>query len=181
MPDPADLRRRAARGHGLHIPLGETVTTAAATEVARALQVALGPDMAVFASPRGGGPILTVLQLLSDAEAAALRPALERLVAEFRRHAKALVALLDNDPAESVRYRDATWLLYPHEPHCQFENAASGEVVEAHVYDPGLVDPYFLLLYGETSGRHGAVVEACVHGFHDMVRLLATIGIGRNG
>ncbi|MFI6236629.1 hypothetical protein ACIBD9_23975 [Micromonospora sp. NPDC050784] len=187
VPDPADLRRRVARGRGLVVVLNETVTMPAATATARALRVALQPDMAVLASAGRQGPILTVLQLIGDSEATAVRPALENLVAEFRRVAAALVEQMeagsspvsdgDADPPESVRYRDATWYLFPHGEHCQFENAVSGEVVEANIYAPGLVDPYFLLQYAKTSGRHGAVVDACTEGFHDMCRLLDHAGI----
>ncbi|MGI5524527.1 hypothetical protein ACQEUX_26815 [Micromonospora sp. CA-259024] len=187
VPDPADLRRRVARGRGLVVVLDETVTMPAATAAARALRVALQPDMAVFASAGRQGPIVTVLQLVSDSEAATVRPALENLVAEFRRVAAALVEQMeagsspvsdvDADPPESVRYHGATWYLYPHGEHCQFENSASGEVVEANIYAPDLVDPYFLLQYAKTSGRHGAVVDACVEGFHDMCRLLDHAGI----
>ncbi|RZT77819.1 hypothetical protein EV382_0982 [Micromonospora violae] len=187
VPDPADLRRRVARGRGLIVVLDETVTMPAATAAARALRVALQPDMTVFASAGRQGSILTVLQLVSDSEAAAVRTALENLVAEFRRVAAALVAEMeagsspasdiDADPPESVRYHDATWYLYPHGEHCQFDNAVSGEVVEANIYAPDLVDPYFLLLYAKTSGRHDAVVDACAEGFHDMCRLLDHAGI----
>src|SRR3712207_4425004 len=86
VPDPADIRLRVARGRRLVIPLGKTVTMPAAAAAARALQVALKPDMIVIASPTtaGRGPTLTVLQLLTDSEAAAVRPHLENLVAEFR-------------------------------------------------------------------------------------------------
>jgi hypothetical protein len=187
VPDPADLRLRVARGRGLVVVLDETVTMPAAAAAARALRVALQPDMAVFASAGGQGPILTVLQLVSDTEAATVRPALENLVAEFRQVAAALVEQMDAgpssvsdvdaDPPESVQYHDATWFLYPHGEHCQFENAVSGEVVEANIYAPGVVDPYFLLQYAKTSGRHGAVADACTEGFHDMCRLLDHAGI----
>ncbi len=84
VPDPADNYLRLARGRGLRIPLCETVTMPAATAAARALRIALRPDVAVFASPSGEGPMLRVLQLVSDSEAATVRPALESLVAEFR-------------------------------------------------------------------------------------------------
>ncbi|WFE47737.1 hypothetical protein [Verrucosispora sp. WMMD1129] len=185
--DPADIRPRLARGRGLRIPLGETVTMPVAAAAARSLRIALRPDVAVFASSSGGGPMLTVLQLVSDSDAATVRPALESLVAEFRLVANALVAQMgtyssplsgpDTECPESVRYDDATWYLHPHGEHCQFENAASGEVVETNIYAPDVVDPYFLLQYAKTSGRHSAVVDACVEGFHDMCRLLDRAGI----
>jgi hypothetical protein len=83
----------------------------------------------------------------------------------------------DAECPESVRYDDATWCLRPHGEHCQFANAASGEVVEANIYAPDIVDPDFLLDYAKTAGRHTAVVDACVEGFHDMCRLLDCAGI----
>jgi hypothetical protein len=185
--DPAEIRLRLVRGRGLVIPLDETVTMPAAMTAARALRTALQPDVAVFASPRARGPMLTVLQLASDSEAATVRPALEGLVAEFRLLANALVGQmaagsssvndLDTDCPESVRCGDATWYLYQHGEHCRFEDEANGVVVEANVYAPDALDPYFLLQYAKTSGRHGAVVDACVEGFHDMCRLLDHAGI----
>jgi hypothetical protein len=138
-------------------------------------------------APGGAGPILTVLQLVSDSEAATVRPALEGLVAEFRLLANGLVGQmeagsssvddLDTDYPDSVRYNDATWCLHQHGEHCRFEDAGSGVVVEANVYAPDVLDPYFLLEYAKTSGRHGAVVDACVEGFHDMCFLLDRAGI----
>lgn len=187
VPDPSDIRQRVARGRGLFISLDEAMPMPTAALTARALQVALGPDVVVFASPQGRGPVLTVLRLVDDEEAARVRPALESLVAEFRRTAEALVKQMragmatgsddDTDYPESVRYRDATWDLYPHGEHCQFVNVASGEVVEASIYAPDSVDPCFLLEYAQSAGRHGAVVDACVEGFHDMCRLLDRAGI----
>ena len=68
VPDPADIRLRLARVHGLRVPCGEAVTMPAATAAARALRTALRPDVAVFASAGGAGPVLTVLQLVSDSD-----------------------------------------------------------------------------------------------------------------
>ncbi|GAA0430264.1 hypothetical protein Aca07nite_38980 [Actinoplanes capillaceus] len=187
LPDHADIRSRVARGRALVLRLDETVSISAATAAARSLRGALPSDVTVFASPGGRGPVLTVLQLVSDSEAATVRPALEDLVAEFRQAADALVGYMnagsapvdgiDENWPESVRYREATWYLDPHGEHCRFENAVSGEVVEANIYAPDLVDPYFLLEYAKTSARHEAVVNVCVEGFHDMCRLLDRSGI----
>jgi hypothetical protein len=169
VPDPVDIRLRVARGRRLVISLGETVTMPAATAAARALRVALQPDLIVIASPSraGRGPTLTVLQLVTDSEAATVRPALENLVAEFRQVAGALVdqmgagaspvSSVDWDCPETVQCRDATWYLDPHGEHCRFEDPVSGDVVEANIDAPDTVDPYFLLLFAETSGRHTAV------------------------
>lgn len=187
MPDPAGIRSRIARGRRLVVPLDETVTMPAASAAAQALRVALGPDVAVIAAQLAQGSILTVLQLVSDSEATAVRPALDTLVAEFREVAGALVDLMEAGSSplggagtgspESVRYRDMTWYVHPHGEHCQFENAVNGEIVDAGVHSPDIVDPYFLLQYAKTSGRHGAVVDACAEGFHDMCRLLEHAGI----
>lgn len=93
VPDLVDIRQRVARGRRLVITLGETVTMPAATAAARALRVGLPPDVHVFASQSSAahGPTLMVLQLVSEAEAATVRPDLGILVSEFRRVAGALV------------------------------------------------------------------------------------------
>jgi hypothetical protein len=170
--DPAGIRRRLARGHGLTVSLGPSLTMPEATAVAQALRSALGPDVAVIASPKGGGPILRVLQLASDADAAAVLPALTMLVAEFREVAGALVEQLNAGDAGPDG-----WSLFPHGEHCRFENEATGEVVEADIHDPGRIDPYFLLEYARTTGRHHAVADVCLEGFHDMCRLLDLAGV----
>ncbi|GIG56019.1 hypothetical protein Lfu02_03910 [Longispora fulva] len=184
MPDPIDIAHRVGRGRKLFIPLDMDMQSA--TAIARTLRDALPPHVTVFAvsgTSRGSG--LTVLQLVTDAEAAAVRPALDHLVAEFRQSADALVAHmlaamvpagdLDGEFPDTVRIRDATWDLEPHGAHCRFEGP-NGEVVEADIYSPDTIDPYFLLLYAETTGGHGAVLDACVEGFHDMCRLLELTG-----
>jgi hypothetical protein len=117
-----------------------------------------------------------------------VRAALDRLVAEFREVAGALVAELRvvepkwDDAAgaecpEEIELGGITWFVDPHDPHYRFEDAAGGVIVEAHMYDPDRVDPYFLLLYAQTSGRHPVVVAAAPEGFADMCRLLDSAGI----
>src|SRR4051794_14491243 len=93
LPDSDAIRRRVARGRRLAVSLDETMQMPAVVAAARALQTTLSPDMRVIASPAtaGRGPILIVLQLITDPQAATLRPALERLLAEFRQLAGALV------------------------------------------------------------------------------------------
>ncbi|WP_157640975.1 hypothetical protein [Longispora albida] len=185
MPDPADIAQRVARGQKLFIPLDADMPSA--TAIARTLRAALPPHVTVFAVPgtSRGGRGLTVLQLLTDAEAAAVRPALDHLVAEFRQVAGALVALMlagtspqgdpDGEYPETVQFRGGTWDLEPHGEHCRFEGP-DGEVVEASIYSPDTIDPYFLLLYAETTSGHRTVTDACVEGFHDMCRLLELAG-----
>jgi hypothetical protein len=176
--DPVGIRRQLTRGgRGLSLPLGRDVTMAQASASARRLETALGPDVTVFASPGGGGPILRVLQLADAAQVAAVRPALEALIAEFRETAAGLVGQMEHEEVESVRYRGANWCADPHGEHCRFENEETGEIVEAQIYFPDRVDPYFLLEYARTSGRHHAVVDVCVEGFHDMCRLLDDMGV----
>lgn len=158
------------------------MTMPIAAAAARDLQSAPGPDVVVFATPRGRGPVLTVLRLVSNDEAASVRPILENLVAGFRRTAEALVEQMragtsPEEYPESVQYGDATWYLHPHGEHCRFENVVSGELVEANIYAPETLDPYFLLEYAKSAGHYGAVVDACVEGFHDMCRLLDRAGI----
>jgi hypothetical protein len=184
LPDPGAIRRQVARRRRLVVPLDDTMDMPAVMAIAQALQATLSPDMRVIAAPpmAGRGPILTVLQLITDAEAATLRPALQRLLTEFRQLAGALVDQLptgapparedDRGCPESVRVQDTTWYLTPHGEHCRFEDPASGVIVEADMHAPDTVDPYFLLLYAETSGRHDVILDACAEGFHDMCRLL---------
>ncbi|MGI5503488.1 hypothetical protein [Lentzea sp. CA-135723] len=108
--------------------------------------------------------------------AARLRPDLERLIAEFRALAHLLVdALPDPDESDevpdSVEVAGRTWWIHHHDPHYLCEDD-DGVTVEAHVYDPDLLDPWFLLLYAKSVTGHEAVVEACPAGFHDIARLL---------
>ncbi|MFD4644137.1 hypothetical protein ACFWN2_42985 [Lentzea sp. NPDC058436] len=105
-----------------------------------------------------------------------LRPELERLIAEFRAVARSLVAALpnpdeDDDIPDEVEVGGRTWWVHWHDPHFCCEDEA-GVVVEAHIYDPDLIDPYFLLQYARTASGHEAVVSACPAGFHDIARLL---------
>ncbi|WP_394614364.1 hypothetical protein JNUCC0626_31325 [Lentzea sp. JNUCC 0626] len=107
--------------------------------------------------------------------AARLRPDLERLVAEFRALAHLLVGALPNpdesdDIPDSVVAGGRTWWIHWHDPHYLCEDEA-GVTVEAHIYDPDLLDPWFLLLYARSVEGHEAVLEACPAAFHDMARL----------
>ncbi|MET9231491.1 hypothetical protein [Lentzea sp. NPDC003310] len=110
-----------------------------------------------------------------------LRPELDRLVAEFRAMARMLVDALpnpdeDDDIPDEVVAGGRTWWVHWHDPHyCCVDEA--DVVVEAHIYYPDLVDPWFLLQYAQTAGGHDAVVEACPAGFHDIARLLDLHGV----
>ncbi|MFD1149627.1 hypothetical protein [Saccharothrix hoggarensis] len=184
---PEEVRRRVRRGSPLTLPVESAVDMSEVSGVARALRAALPDDLHVIASPGGpgGGPRLVVLRLVAEAEAVRLRGDLDRLVTEFRHRAGALVARL-HATADSaghdgeVEEFGATWTADEHGEHCRFENVVTGEVVEASVDDPDAVDPYFLLLFAQTSHRHNAVHTACVEGFHDMVRLLDLAGVTRS-
>lgn len=113
---------------------------------------------------------------VTEETAARLRPDLERLIAKFRAVAHALVAALpdpdlDDDFPEEVEVDGHRWWIHWHDPHCRCESD-TGVVVEAHLYGPDLIDPYFLLEYARTAGGHETVVSACPAGFHDIARLL---------
>ncbi|QQQ73438.1 hypothetical protein IOD16_19235 [Saccharothrix sp. 6-C] len=187
---PDEIARRVERGRSLMLPVGVASDLDAASASARELRASLPEDLWVFASPGSvsGGPVLVVMRLVGAAQAKELRPALEVLIADFRQCAGALVAALradvlpahdrgDEHPGE-VEAAGVTWVIEVHGEHCRFEDPVSGVVVEANTYDPDLLDPYFLLLFARTSGRHDAVLAACVHGFHDMCRLLDLAEVG---
>jgi hypothetical protein len=190
VPTPEEIVRRVGRGSSLTLPLDAASDLAGASEIARQLRASLPEDLLVFASPAtvSGGPVLVVLRLITAAEAAELRPALDAVVADFRQRAATLVASLRTDvlpaydsgveyPGE-VEADGVRWTIEVHGDHCRFEHPVSGEVVEANIHDPDLIDPYFLLLFTRTSGRHDTIRAACVHGFHDMCRMLDLAGLG---
>lgn len=166
------------------LPVDATVDMPGVSAVARSLRAALPDTMLVIASP---GARLTVLRLITEDEAARLRPELDRLIAGFRQRAGSLVARLridvlprydsgDEYPHE-IEAAGVGWAIEVHGDHCRFEDPVSGEVVEANIHDPNALDPYFLLLFARTTGRHEAVRAACVEGYHDMVRMLDLAGV----
>ncbi|MEU5881752.1 hypothetical protein [Spirillospora sp. NPDC047279] len=108
---------------------------------------------------------VTAMRLAGPEEARRVQPELRRLVADFRRRARALVS---GD--------DEGWAAFPHGPHIRFEHPGTGVVVEAHEERPDDLDAFFLLEFAETAGGYPAVTAACVHGFHDMLHLLRTGG-----
>lgn len=187
---PEEIARRVERGSSLTLPVDAASDLVGASETARQLRALLPEDLLVFASPGtvSSGPVLVVLRLITAQEAAELRPALDVVIADFRQRAGSLVAALRTDvlPAydRGVEYPDeveaggVTWMIEVHGDHCRFEDPVGGEVVEANIHDPNLLDPYFLLLFARTSGRHDAIRAACVNGFHDMCRILDLAGIG---
>lgn len=184
---PDEIARRVERGSPLRLPVASDL--AGATEAARRLRAVLPENLLVYASPgtTADGPVLVVVRLVPAAEAARLRPQLDGLLADFRQRAGTLVASLRTTvlPAydsgvehpDEVEAGGVTWAIEVHGDHCRFEDPVSGEVVEANIDDPDVVDPYFLLLFAETSGRHDALRAACVHDFHDMCRLLDLAGV----
>src|SRR5689334_8536259 len=135
--DAIDIRRRVARGRRLLIPVDEPVDMSALVAAGQALRATLPPDMHVIASPPAAdrGPSLTVLQLVTDEEAIALRPALEHLVAEFRQLAATLADRLpgraagvggaSRDCPATIRCQGTTWYVHPHGEHCRFEDPAT--------------------------------------------------------
>jgi hypothetical protein len=125
-------------------------------------------DLHVFVS---GHATVTVMRLVGEDEAERVRPELDRLIADFRRLARDLAT----DPATDADTDDPDaddWFADPHGEHCRFEHVESGLVVEVNLERPDELDPGFLLLFAQTSRRYPGVLAACVHGFHDMARLL---------
>jgi hypothetical protein len=157
------VRAAAARGRvaRFEVPPGEAPAIAA-----RLNRQLAGEDVRVIVP---GDSMISALRLVGTDEARRTRPELEALVADFRALARSLVdrfarGTLDED----------VWWASPHGDHCRFENLGTGVIVEAHLEVPEEIDPYFLLRFAETTGRYPRVLDACVHGFHDMCRLLAT-------
>jgi len=135
------------------------------TADAAAVRAMLAQDgLHVFVSGRS---TVTVMRLVSDDEAERIRPEFDRLVADFRRRARDLAAAEGDDRAGAD-----DWFADPHGDHCRFQHVESGLVVEVNLERPDELDPGFLLLFARTSGRYPGVLAACVHGFHDMARLL---------
>lgn len=140
--------------------------------IARRLREELaGESIHVFVA---GPETVTALQLVSAEEARRTYPELEALVADFRELARGLVRQLDEGTLD-----EGVWWAFPHGEHCCFENLETGVIVDAHTDDPDRIDPYFLLRFAETSGGYPGVIGACVHGFHDMCRLLELAPTGR--
>lgn len=177
VPRPAELSRSVVRGRSVVFPLART-DSAVAMELVRALQRALPGDLRVIGTP-GYPPRLRVMRLISDDEAQRRRADLDLLVADFRALARRLVAAYQ--VGGEVAVDGALWLAHEHAPHCRFEDAASGVVVEAHLDNPDAVDPYFLLEFAATAGRYDRIRSACREGFHDMCRLLDLAGIAAGG
>ncbi|MFF1348972.1 hypothetical protein ACFVZJ_23800 [Streptomyces sp. NPDC058322] len=165
-PSPETVRRAVARGRGatFEVPEGEASATAE-----RLNEQLAGRDIRVFVS---GPTTCTALQLVDAHEARRARPELETLVADFRGLAHTLT-----QRSELGTLDENVWWAAPHGEHCRFENLETGVVVEAHTHAPDSVDPYFLLRFAQTTGRYPAVLDACVHGFHDMSRLLELAGV----
>ncbi|MFD0854643.1 DUF6896 domain-containing protein [Actinomadura adrarensis] len=160
------VRRAVVRGRVVRfdVPAGE------ASDIATRLNRQLaGEDIRVIVP---GYSTISALRLVSLDEARRVRPELETLVADFRALARTLIegftqGALDED----------VWWAAPHGEHCRFGNLETGVIVEAHIEVPDAIDPYFLLLFAETTGNYPGVLDACVHGYHDMCRLLETAGM----
>jgi hypothetical protein len=165
-PSPETVRRAVTRGRTARFDVPEGEASAIAARLNRRLAE---DDIHVgIAQPTA----ITVFQLVSAAEARRTRPELETLVTDFRGLARALTEQLDHGTLD-----ERVWSVHAHGGHCRFENLVTGVIVEADVDFPGKVDPYFLLLFAQTTGRYPGVLAACVHGFHDMCRLLEVAGI----
>ncbi|MCX4846935.1 hypothetical protein [Streptomyces sp. NBC_00893] len=165
-PSPETVRRLVTRGRGagFDVPEGEASAT-----TRRLNQQLAGQDIRVFVS---GPTTCTALQLVDAHEARRTRPELETLIADFRGLAHTLTETFELDTLD-----ENVWWASPHGEHCRFENLETGVIVEAHIHAPDSIDPYFLLRFAETTGRYPGVLDACVHGFHDMSRLLEMAGV----
>jgi len=146
------------------VPPGE------ASAIARRLnQQFSGEDIHVIVP---GPATITALQLVSAEESWRTRLELENLVSDFRGLAHALTERFDRGTLD-----EEVWRAFEHGPHRRFENLETGVVVEAHSHLPDKIDPYFLLHFAETAGHYPGVLSVCVHGFHDMCRLLELAGV----
>ncbi|MFF5257472.1 DUF6896 domain-containing protein [Actinomadura viridis] len=189
IPSDAELRRSVTRGRHAVLSLEAGTSWEEVTAAAAALRERLAADdLIVFNSGLDDSrPRLTVLRVVGAAEARRLRPALDALVADFqsleerlseRFHVEIEPAYERGEPYPRPLVVDGVrWQAQPHGGHCRFESIEGGVVVEADVWRPGTLDPFFLLLFAETSGRHPEVLSACVEGFHDMSRLLELAGL----
>jgi hypothetical protein len=146
------------------------VPEGAASAIARRLNQQLTGENIHVIVP--GAATITALQLVSVEEARRTRPELETLVSEFRGLAHALAERFDRGTLD-----EDVWWADEHGEHCCFENLDTGVIVEAHIDCPDKVDPYFLLRFAESTGRYPGILGVCVHGFHDMCRLLEMAGV----
>ncbi|MFI5607092.1 DUF6896 domain-containing protein [Amycolatopsis sp. NPDC051903] len=179
-----------ARGRPARFPLDPQLNWQQTNAAARALQAELAEDdLLVIASPAGTRqpPSLTVLHLIGNDDIERFRDRLESLVTEFRELARQLIAVFrqlvepayeqDLDHPESLEANGERWSLHLHGEHCRFQSLTSGAVVEVQIDSPDTLDPWFLLLFAESSDRYPDIRAACAAGFHDMDRMLTRTGI----
>jgi hypothetical protein len=128
------------------------------------------PDHSVFDSGRGLCPVwLTVLPVVSRAQARAHCAEVSRAIAEFRATATALVR----------QYLTGTlapdWRTIKHGSHSRFENARTGQVVEAPDrpgVDSEWLDPAFFVEFVQTTAGLESVAALVEHDVHDGARIL---------
>lgn len=166
VPSPEAVLRALVRGRAARFDVPGGTASAIAERLNRHIAE---QDVHVFAS---GSAKCTALRLVSTDEAERTRPELEALVTDFRALARTLIRHYEQGTLE-----EDVWWVHPHGEHVSFDNLDTGVVVEAHVGDPDDLDPYFLLVFAETTGSYPGVLAACVHGFHDMCRLLEVAGL----
>ncbi|GAA2416422.1 hypothetical protein GCM10010191_28530 [Actinomadura vinacea] len=165
-PSSETVRRAVTRGRGARFDVPEGKASAIARKLNQRL---VGEDVHVIVP---GPATITALQLVSAEDARRTRPELETLLADFRGLAHTLIKQFNQGTLD-----EEVWWAFEHGEHCCFENLETGLIVEAHTDFPDTVDPYFLLRFAETTGRYPDVLSACVHGFHDMCRLLEMAGV----
>jgi hypothetical protein len=165
-PSPETVRHAVTRSRTARFDVPEGEASAIATRLNQRLAE---EDIHVIVSQP---TTITVFQLVSAEEARRTLPELATLVTDFRGQAHTLTKQFDQGTLD-----EEVWWAHEHGEHCRFENLKTGVIVEANIDFPDKVDPYFLLLFAETTGRYPGVLTACVHGFHDMCRLLEMAGV----
>lgn len=165
-PSPETVRRAVTRSRTARFDVPEGEASAIATRLNQ--QLAEEDIHVIVPHPT----TITVFQLVSVEEARRTLPELATLVTDFLELTRALTKQFDQRTLD-----EEVWSADEHGAHCRFENLETGVIVEADIHSPDEVDPYFLLLFAETMGRYPGVLTACVHGFHDMCRLLEMAGV----
>ncbi|WP_433567071.1 DUF6896 domain-containing protein [Nocardia sp. CA-151230] len=189
LPVPEVLRRMVVRGEVAWFLFSPQVTWMQVMDAYSKLKAALASDgdLLVISHPGSrsdSSSWLTVRRLISVDEAMRLRDRLEALVAEYRALAHRLAVLYREhiEPAgergeecpNPLEIDGESWWWHEHGAHCLFADQGDDTDIEIEVntYHPDKIDPYFLLLYAESTDRYQDIHTACLEGIHDMDRML---------